>query len=131
MPRALQKDYGPATWAIFNGLIWDMPSQRVGVSPTRLKEIVSNLSSLLALAGGPPGRQWRLESLRTTVGRLTSLLAVVPQGKPFLQACYAAVAAAVAALRRQAGRSASHREPKGSGQAAMTPSFAALWELRW
>ena len=129
VPRAPLKDFGPATWAIFNGLYWNCLTQRVGIAPTRLLEIIADLGALLAHA--PGARTWHLNELRTTVGRLTSLLAVVPEGKAFLQACYAASAEAVASLRQRTGRSASQREPKGSGLVAVKPNFAAIWEIRW
>ena len=117
----MHKDWGPDTWAKFDGLIWDVAAGVVRVGDEKRERVVAELRSLLRCDRQPLGL------VREVVGELTALLTVLPEGKAFLQAGFTEVAAAVEWARHgELGR-----EDPSVAASIMEPTTALRFELQW
>ena len=121
--RAIQKDFGPSRWVVFDGLLWDAEKQTVSI-PLEKREALRKELEVACLETTTRGK---VGALRSLVGALTSVLSVVPQGKAFLQAGYVEVGEEV---EEQRGGVVG-REPSHVGHAWMEISPVLRAELCW
>jgi len=122
-PRAVHKDVGPVQEVDFNGIRWSSLTLMASIPLAKWDVIRAELLDLIELP------LVQLSCFRSTVGRLTHLLGVVPMGKAFLQECFMLVHWHSNSLL---SRWPSGREPIGAAAKtwlSLTPTAKA--ELSW
>ena len=119
--RSAPKDFGPARWAVFDGLIWDAENQVVRIALDKRAALCNELQLACNSALSKIG------VVRALVGTLTSLLTVLPNGKAFLQEAFVTIADAVQSAR--AGAEGS--EPAHVEHTWMRISATLDAELQW
>jgi len=123
MPRAISKDVGPVQAADFTGIRWDMRTLAASIPEAKWAFMVAELEGLLGQ------HNTSLDAFRSAVGRLMSVVTIVPEGKARLQACYAVI---WVATQRLVGGRPGRREPHGAAERCLLElPEVALLELGW